>query len=128
MPTHFDDDETPIVQFDMRYEISAFLIFRRLRDGKPVTLIDVREDPSGYTLQGGQRVSADWEPPTDRPVVLFDDDGTEAIKAAEHYHERGFTNVKALFGGLDLWKFSLDPEVVGQETFLVPLSQPLSEA
>ena len=121
MPTHFDDDETPIVQFDLRYEISAFLIFRRLRDGKPVTLIDVRANRQGYTLEGSEPVTAEWVPPNDRPVVLFDDDGKEAIAAAEYYHQKGFTNVKALFGGLELWKFSLDPEVVGEETFLVPL-------
>jgi rhodanese-related sulfurtransferase len=122
MPTNFDDDETPIVQFDMRFEISAFLIFRRLRDGKPVTLIDVRQNPSGFTLEGSELLSDEWEPPTDRPVVLFDDDGREAIAATERFHERGFTNVKALFGGLDLWKFSLDPEIVGEETFLIPLA------
>ena len=121
MPTHFDAKDTPIVQFDIRYEISSYLIFRRLRDGKPVVLMDVREEPTGYTLKGAERVSAGWEPPSDRPVVLFDDDGTTAIAAAEHYHELGFTNVKALFGGLELWKFALDPEVVGQETFLVRL-------
>ena len=124
MPTHFDEDDTPIVQFDMRFEISAFLIFRRLRDGKPVILIDVRHNPAGYTLQGSEPLREDWEPPIARPVVFFDNDGREAIAAVQSFHERGFTNVKALFGGLDLWKFSLDPEVVGAETFLVPLAEP----
>ncbi len=30
----------------------------------------------------------------------------------------GWSHVKALFGGLDLWEFALDPAVVGAETFL----------
>jgi rhodanese-related sulfurtransferase len=124
MPTYFDDDDTPIVQFDMRFEISSFLVFRRLRDGKPVTLIDVRQTPAGYTLEGSVLLTDDWEPPTDRPVVFFDNDGREALAVVERFHERGFTNVKALFGGLDLWKFSLDPEILGEETFLVPLAGP----
>ena len=123
MPTHFDEDDRPTVQFDLLREISAFLIFRRLRDGKPVTLVDVRRQPSDYTLQGSVLLNDDWEPPIDRPVVFFDNDGVEALAAVEHFHEKGFTNVKALFGGLDLWKFSLDPEVVGEETFLIPLDE-----
>ena len=30
-------------------------------------------------------------------------------------------HVKALFGGLELWKFSLDPNVVGEHTYLIEL-------
>jgi hypothetical protein len=52
-------------------------------------------------------------------VVLFDDDGAVAIDGARHMQAAGYPRVKALFGGLDLYEFSLDPEVVGQETFLV---------
>ena len=121
MPTSFTDDETPVVQFDVRLEISAFLVFRRLRDGKPMTLVDVRPQPHGYTLQGAETWQQDWQPPEDEQVVLFDDDGTTAIELARRFQEAGHANVKALFGGLELWKFSLDPEVVGEETYLVEL-------
>jgi len=31
---------------------------------------------------------------------------------------RGCARVRALFGGLDLYRFALDPEIVGAETFL----------
>ena len=51
-------------------------------------------------------------------MVLFDYDGVEALPLAERYQSEGHANVKALFGGLQLWRFSLDPEVVGQDTFL----------
>jgi hypothetical protein len=36
----------------------------------------------------------------------------------------GWPRVRALFGGLDLYEFSLDPEVVGEETFLVRSTSP----
>jgi hypothetical protein len=52
-------------------------------------------------------------------VVLLDDDGATAIEGARHMQAAGWPNVKALFGGLELYEFSLDPEVVGAETFLV---------
>ncbi len=121
MPTNFLDDETPIVQFDLRLEISAFVVFRRLRDKKPMSLMDVRSVPEGYTLEGAEPWQEGWEPPSDRQVVLFDEDGKRAIEIAGRLQEEGHTNVKALFGGLELWKFSLDPEIVGQETFLVKI-------
>ncbi|MEZ5331628.1 MAG: DUF1015 family protein [Thermoanaerobaculia bacterium] len=62
-----------------------------------------------------------WEPPTDRDVVLFDAEGDAAVEIARRYQQRGHPRVKALFGGLDLWTFALDPEVVGEETYLESL-------
>jgi rhodanese-related sulfurtransferase len=124
MPTKYDEDATdsaPIIQFDARLEISPFLVFRRLREGKPVALVDVRKEPKGFTLEGSEPLTADFEPPADGITVLFDDDGKEAIDVAEAFQERGHAQVKALFGGLDLWKFSLDPKVVGEHTYLIEL-------
>jgi hypothetical protein len=51
--------------------------------------------------------------------VLFDDDGSLAAEGARHMQAAGYPRVRALFGGLELWEFSLDPEVVGEETYLV---------
>jgi hypothetical protein len=119
MPTNYDEDAAPIVQFDARLEISPFLVFRRLREGKPVTLVDVRKEPKGHTLEGSEPLTAEFEPPPGHTTVLFDDDGTLAIDIAEAFQERGHAQVKALFGGLELWKFSLDPNVVGEHTYLV---------
>jgi rhodanese-related sulfurtransferase len=123
MPTKYDEDAAPIIQFDARLEISPFLVFRRLREGKPVTLVDVRKEPKGHTLEGSEILSADFEPPPDATTVLFDDDGTLAIDIAEAFQERGYAQVKALFGGLELWKFSLDPNVVGEHTYLIALPE-----
>ena len=123
MPTRFLDDATPVVQFDPQLEISPFALFRRLKDGDPPLLpllIDVRPEPGRLSLAGAVPYPGpDWSPPADRDVVLFDDDGASAVDGARHMQAAGWPRVKALFGGLDLYEFSLDPEVVGEETFLL---------
>ncbi len=119
MPAHFLDDSTPVIQFDPALEISPYHVFRRLTEGDPPLLIDVRTHPGTRTLAGAiSYPGPDWAPPRDRDIVLFDDDGALAVDGARHMQAAGWSNVKALFGGLDLWEFALDPAVVGVETFL----------
>jgi rhodanese-related sulfurtransferase len=120
MPTRYLDDATPVVQFDPQLEVSPFALFRRMKDGDPPLLIDVRPAPGRLSLQGAiPYPGPEWSPPRDRDVVLIDDTGSSAIEGARHMQAAGWPNVKALFGGLELYEFSLDPEVVGAETFLV---------
>ena len=120
MPTRFLDDSTPVVQFDPQLEVSPFALFRRMKDGDPPLLVDVRPAPGRLSLQGAiPYPGPDWSPPQDRDVVLFDEDGSIAIEGARHMQSAGYPRVKALFGGLELYEFSLDPEVIGQETYLV---------
>lgn len=120
MPTRFLDDSTPVVQFDALLEVSPFVLFRRLKEGKAPVLIDVRPEPGERTLAGAiPYPGPEWSPPVDEDVVLFDEDGSTAIEGARHMQAGGWPRVKALFGGLELYEFSLDPEVVGEETFLV---------
>ena len=120
MPTRFLDDSTPVVQFDAQLEVSPFVLFRRMKEGKAPVLIDVRPQPGGLTLAGAiPYPGPEWSPPAEEDVVLFDDDGSVAIDGARHMQAGGWPRVKALFGGLELYEFSLDPEVVGEETFLV---------
>ena len=40
-------------------------------------------------------------------------------KTVQRRQRAGDERCKALFGGLDLYGFALDPEVVGQETYLI---------
>jgi hypothetical protein len=61
----------------------------------------------------------EWNPPVGRDTVLFDQDGTRAVALASALQANGHSRVRALFGGLELYAFALDPEVVGAETFLV---------
>jgi hypothetical protein len=120
MPTRYLDDETPVVQFDPQLEVSPFVLFRRLQEDQPPILIDVRPEPGPLTLRGAiPYPGPEWSPPADRDVVLFDDEGALAVEGARHMQAAGYPRVKALFGGLDLYEFSLDPDVVGQDTFLL---------
>ena len=121
MPFHLRADGKPVVAFDPRLEISPFALFRRLDEGKQTLLVDVRAGTqSGRSLKGAVRPEGpEWRPRADLDAVLFDDDGSAAVETAARWIEQGHERVRALFGGLDLYEFSLDPEVVGTETYLV---------
>lgn len=122
MPTFVRDDDKPVVSFDPLLEVSPFTVFRRLDEGPPLVLVDVREQPEGKTLAGAIRYPGDeWEPPEEEQVVLFDQDGSEAEPVVRRLQAAGYENVKMLFGGLELYEFSLDPQVVGERTFLEEL-------
>jgi len=119
MPTHFRPDQKPIVQFDPRLEVSPFTLFRRLREDRAPQLIDVRRTPGTRNLRGAERWPGEaWRPEENAEVVLFDDDGSESLPIVAKLQHQGYERVKMLFGGLDLYEFSLDPEVVGSDTFL----------
>jgi hypothetical protein len=125
MPFHLREDGKPVVAFEPRLEISPFALFRCLDEGRDVLLIDIRpQAASGKTLEGAQPLPAgDWQPPAELDVVLFDDDGRAAVELASRLIETGHQRVRALFGGLELYEFSLDPQVVGAETYLVTASE-----
>lgn len=123
MPTLRLADDTPVVQFDVQVEVSPFLLFRLLREGRPPLLLDVRPRPAGRTLAGAERIDpATWTPPGGVDAILFDDDGELAVATARRLRAEGHERVRALFGGLELWSFALDPAVVGAETFLRPVT------
>jgi hypothetical protein len=99
---------------DPRMEISPFALFRALKEGRPLLLVDVRPAPGALTLEGAiPWAGPEWVPPAGAEAVLFDDDGPLALGIARRY-----PGARALFGGLDLYDFSLDPAVVGEERFL----------
>ncbi len=125
MPLHLRTDGKPVVAFDPRLEISPFALFRRLDEGRELLLVDIRPPAAGgKTLEGSERLTGeDWQPPADLDVVLFDDDGTAAVELAASLIEAGHPRVRALFGGLELYEFSLDPQVVGAETYLVATNE-----
>ncbi len=125
MPTFRGEDDAPVVQFDPGLEISPFTLFRRLQAGTAPRLVDVRAgapraSDSNRSLAGAERPSeGDWKPESlEEEVVLLDDHGNAAAQQARRLQSEGYRGVKALFGGLDLYEFSLDPEIVGAETFL----------
>jgi hypothetical protein len=110
----------PVFQFDPELEVSPFALFRSLKEGRPPRLVDARTAPGALTLAGAiPWPGPEWTPPAGEDVVLFDEDGAVALKIARYLQEAGFQRVRALFGGLALYDFALDPAVVGAETFLV---------
>lgn len=124
MPTYTRDDGKPIVQFDATLEISPFALLRRLLSDRPPILVDGRPEPHQQrTLAGSLPYpGSDWTPAgKEQTVVVFDDHGGEALEMVLELRKRGYPQVYLLFGGLDLYEFSLDPEITGQETFLVRL-------
>ena len=122
MPTYLRPDDKPVVHFDPLIEISPFTLFRLLKEDRAPMLVDARESPTGVTLEGALPLPGEaWEPDEAARVVLFDEDGREAEPIVRHLQGKGFTNVKMLFGGLELYVFSLDPQVVGETTFLKTL-------
>lgn len=124
MPTYYRDDGKPVVQFDPQIEIAPFTLFRHLREGRGPILVDIRTEPSSLTLEGAIGLpDPDWEPDEEADIVLFDDDGEESVDFARRLQEAGFPRVKALFGGLQLYLFALDPEALGQKTFLLRLTE-----
>lgn len=119
MPTYLRPDEKPVVQFDPTIEVSPFTLFRRLKEDRGPRLIDVRANPTGRTLSGSERLlGPDWRPGDDEEILFFDEDGSEALPWVAKLQGEGFERVKMLFGGLDLYEFSLSPDVVGDDTFL----------
>jgi hypothetical protein len=51
MPTFLRPDNKPIVQFDPTIEISPFALFRRLKEGHALLLVDVRAIREELTLE-----------------------------------------------------------------------------
>jgi hypothetical protein len=120
MPTRHTTKGTPVVQFDPQLEVSPYTVFRRLREGDPPLLIDVRPACGRLALMGARALPGpDWTPPPEMDVVLVDDDGSTAVGVARRLQAAGFSRVRALFGGLQLYEYSLDPQVVGSETYLI---------
>jgi rhodanese-related sulfurtransferase len=122
-----DDVELRLTPFEPELHISPFRLFRRLheaREGRaeaPV-LLDVREgrepSPAKAPRLRGARPLSGTRLPENREVVLIDRDGTEATAEARRLRQAGHRRVRALYGGLDLYDFALDPAVVGAERFL----------
>lgn len=109
----------PRIDLDPEVEISPQALFRELDEGRAPLLVDVRPGGGGPSFAGAVTWPGEgWEPPLGRDTVLFDHDGTAARELARRLRARGFDRVRSLFGGVRLYDFALDPEVVGAERFL----------
>lgn len=113
------------IRFDPEVHLSPYTLFRRLQrcrerpEEAPPLLADLREGGPRPRLAGSRPwPGPGWEPPADRDVVLVDQDGEQALETARRLRGEGHPRVWALYGGLALYDFALDPAVVGDERFL----------
>lgn len=96
--------------FDLRLHISPFTLFRRLREGPAPELVDLRPPPSARPpslARAAGPPGPGWRPPAGVDVVLFDDDGHQALALVRRLRSEGHGRVFALFGGLELWDLAL---------------------
>jgi rhodanese-related sulfurtransferase len=109
-------DEDRAMQIEPR-ELAAL---QRSGAAEPLHLLDIRtrEEYEAVHLPGAELFSQDlmqtilmqW-PREQGLIVLIDHQGARSLDAAAYFSGHGFTNVKALLGGIDLWSQEVDPSL-----------------
>ena len=108
---------------DLRLQISPAELAEILTAGPggspPVRLLDVRtqEERDAVALPGATAMSQDllreafatWD--KNEPVFIYDHTGPQALDIAAYFAGHGFTNVKALAGGIDRYSREIDPSL-----------------
>ena len=87
-------------------------------DAEAITVVDVRgsEERAQASLNEPFRTLDDGiEPllalPKDTPLAFLCHSGNRSARAAEHFRDRGFTQVYNVSGGIDAWSREVDPSV-----------------
>ena len=44
-------------------------------------------------------------------IVFYCHSGVRSLQAVQHFRQQGFTNVKSMAGGIDLWSLTIDSSV-----------------
>ena len=79
--------------------------------------IRTREEHETVTIKGAELFSQDLirkileTAPKDTLLIIFDHTGTRSLDAAAYFSGHGFTNVRALRGGIDAWSRDQDPSL-----------------
>ncbi len=86
----------------------------------PVHLLDIRTreefdavrlpDAHHFTQELMTTILMQWPRDTGL-IVLIDHQGARSLDAAAYFAGHGFTNVKALLGGIDAWSQQIDPSL-----------------
>jgi rhodanese-related sulfurtransferase len=100
---------------------------KRLRDGaptSPIILLDCRrpDEWAATRIQGAKHIPmADIERRADElesddgsrdtPIVVHCHHGVRSLKVTGALRALGFTNVRSMAGGIDLWSVDVDPQV-----------------
>ena len=107
---------------DRAMQITPGELHAALQDGQPTPLhlldIRTREEFDAVHLDGAQHFSQElmntilmqW--PRDTGLIaLVDHQGARSLDAAAYFAGHGFTNVRALLGGIDAWSQQVDPGI-----------------
>jgi rhodanese-related sulfurtransferase len=104
---------------DDRIWMEAAELARLRREGVPFRLLDIRarEEIDAVKIDGAipftQEIMTEilgrW--PRQEMMVIYDHLGKKSMDAAAYFLGHGFTNVRALKGGIDAWSREVDPAV-----------------
>ena len=105
------------VEEEGRFLIAPADLAARMMKDKKLVVLDVRSELEHRMLriEGAklatrdlvEEIFAKWEKAT--PVVVYDHKGRDGMNAAKALVARGFTDAKALAGGIDAWSLAVDP-------------------
>ncbi|MDR3573022.1 MAG: molybdopterin-synthase adenylyltransferase MoeB [Anaerolineaceae bacterium] len=103
----------------MEWDIDAVELAKRLKQGDPIHLIDVREPhelqisrlPNADLIPLGQLAGRLSELDSAEEIVLFCKMGSRSVRALELLYSAGFRKVKNLRGGINAWARKVDPSM-----------------
>lgn len=105
------------VEEEGRLLIAPADLAARLKTDPKLVLVDVRSELEHRMLriEGAKLATRDlveeifskWDKAT--PIVVYDHKGRDGMNAAKALAARGFTDAKALAGGIDAWSQAVDP-------------------
>ena len=100
-------------------QLSPAALKQWLDEGKPLTLLDVREEEevAVCALEGHVHIPMNLIPlrqnelSDDAPIVVYCHHGMRSLYSAMYLAEAGFEEVYNLQGGIDAWSQQIDPSV-----------------
>ena len=98
----------------MPYEISAQELANRISAGKPLLIVDVREDwerEIGALPNDIHQHVADFKAPEGGEIIVYCHAGVRSMMVAGFLEQNGVPSVGSLAGGIDAWSSSIDPTV-----------------
>ena len=105
------------VESEAKLLISPLDLAARLKADPALVLLDVRSELEHRMLRldGAklatrelvEEIFSKWDKAT--PIALYDHSGKDGLNAAKALANRGFTDAKALAGGIDAWSQAVDP-------------------
>ena len=99
-------------------EITVQQLKEKLDKGEKPVILDVREQSEYARANIGGRLIplselskriSDLDP--GQEIIVHCHHGGRSQRAVEFLHQKGFTNVKNLLGGIDAWSVKIDPKV-----------------